>query len=113
MSSRGGRPTEKDRLGFHAIQPTLPRLHCRSVTNGALEILRGSPAKQRVPCPATTTAPTTWKSIPSGRATGKEILFISNRDHIHGTGGFWLMKAEPGAEAREIHYEETSWKSPP
>jgi TolB protein len=44
---------------------------------------------------------------------GKEILFVSNRGHIHGTGGFWLMKAEPGAEAREIHYEETNWKARP
>lgn len=44
---------------------------------------------------------------------GKEILFVSNRGHIHGTGGFWLLKAEPGAEAREIHYEETNWKARP
>jgi Tol biopolymer transport system component len=44
---------------------------------------------------------------------GKEILFVSNRGHIYGTGGFWRMKAEPGAEAREIHYEETSWKARP
>ncbi|MGB8476558.1 MAG: CehA/McbA family metallohydrolase [Candidatus Acidiferrum sp.] len=44
---------------------------------------------------------------------GKEILFISNRGHIHGTGGFWEMKAEPGAEAHEIHYEETNWKARP
>src|SRR5262249_55932876 len=36
-----------------------------------------------------------------------------NRGHIHGTGGFWRMKAEPGTEAREIHYEETSWKARP
>ena len=44
---------------------------------------------------------------------GQEILFVSNRSHIHGTGGFWRMKAEPGAEAREIHYEETNWKARP
>jgi TolB protein len=44
---------------------------------------------------------------------GKEILFVSNRGHIHGTGGFWRMLAEPGAEAREIHYEETNWKARP
>src|SRR5208337_4403572 len=44
---------------------------------------------------------------------GKEILFVSNRGHIYGTGGFWRMKAEPGGEAREIHYEETSWKARP
>lgn len=44
---------------------------------------------------------------------GAEIVFISNRGHIHGTGGFWRMKAQPGAEAREIHYEETTWKARP
>ncbi len=44
---------------------------------------------------------------------GSEILFISNRGHIHGTGGFWKTKAEPGAEAHEIHYEETNWKARP
>ena len=44
---------------------------------------------------------------------GAEILFVSNRGHIHGTGGFWRMKAEPGSEAREIHYEETNWKARP
>jgi Tol biopolymer transport system component len=44
---------------------------------------------------------------------GKEILFVSNRGHIHGSGGFWRMRAEPGAEAREIHYEETNWKARP
>jgi TolB protein len=44
---------------------------------------------------------------------GQDILFVSNRGHIHGTGGFWRMRAEPGAEAREIHYEETNWKARP
>ena len=50
---------------------------------------------------------------PTWTRDGKEILFVSNKRHIHGTGGFWLMKAEPGAEAREIHYEETNWKARP
>jgi TolB protein len=44
---------------------------------------------------------------------GREIVFISNRGHIHGTGGFWRMKAEPNADANEIHYEETNWKTRP
>ncbi len=59
---------------------------------------------------------------------GKEILFVSNRGHIYGTGGFWRMKVgelseypkstvksdcATCAEAREIHYEETSWKARP
>ncbi len=50
---------------------------------------------------------------PTWTSDGKGILFVSNRGHIHGTGGFWLMKAAPGAEAKEIHYEETNWKARP
>jgi TolB protein len=44
---------------------------------------------------------------------GKEILFVCNKGQIYGTGGFWRMKAQPGAEPQEIHYEETSWKARP
>lgn len=50
---------------------------------------------------------------PTWSPDGKEILYISNRGHIHGTGGFWRMQAEPGAEAHEIYYEETTWKARP
>jgi TolB protein len=55
---------------------------------------------------------------PAWARDGSEILFVSNRGHIHGTGGFWKVKAEPGAEAadvhyHEIHYEETNWKARP
>jgi TolB protein len=44
---------------------------------------------------------------------GSEILFVSNRGHIHGTGGFWRVKVESEAAAHEIHYEETNWKARP
>jgi TolB protein len=50
---------------------------------------------------------------PAWSPDGKEILFVSNRGHLYGTGGFWRMKAEAGAEAHEIHYEETAWKARP
>jgi TolB protein len=50
---------------------------------------------------------------PAWSPDGKELLYVSNRGHLYGTGGFWRMKAEPGAEAREIHYEETTWKARP
>jgi len=50
---------------------------------------------------------------PTWSPDGSELVFISNRDHIYGSGGFWRMKAQPGAEAREIYYEETTWKARP
>lgn len=50
---------------------------------------------------------------PSWSPDGQEILFVGNRGHIWGSGGFWRMKAEPGAPAREIRYEETTWKARP
>jgi TolB protein len=50
---------------------------------------------------------------PTWSRDGKEILFVSNKGRIYGTGGFWKMNAQPGAEGHEIHYEETSWKARP
>jgi TolB protein len=50
---------------------------------------------------------------PTWSRDGTELLFVSNRGHLYGTGGFWRMKAEPGAEDHEIHYEETTWKARP
>ena len=50
---------------------------------------------------------------PAWLPSGKEILFISNRGHIYGSGGFWRMEARAGAEAREIRDEETTWKARP
>ena len=44
---------------------------------------------------------------------GRSIIYVSNRGHIHGTGGFWQMSAEAGSEAHEIHYEETNWRARP
>ncbi len=44
---------------------------------------------------------------------GRSIVYVSNRDHVHGTGGFWQMEARAGAPAREIHYEETNWRARP
>jgi Tol biopolymer transport system component len=74
---------------------------------------------------------------------GREIIYVSNRNHIYGTGGFWrtpssgsvavdvgasasdsantssTSSTSSGAEAawaasaREFHYEETNWKARP
>jgi TolB protein len=50
---------------------------------------------------------------PSWSPDGKEIILVSNRGHVWGTGGFFRMKAKPGAGMREIRYEETNWKARP
>ncbi len=50
---------------------------------------------------------------PAWSPDGADLLFVSNRGHVYGTGGFWRMKSEPGAEPSEIHYEETAWKARP
>jgi TolB protein len=56
---------------------------------------------------------------------GREIIYVSNRNHIYGTGGFWRTAASAGggtsrdsaassdSGAREFHYEETNWKARP
>lgn len=50
---------------------------------------------------------------PTWSPDGKELILVSNRGRIYGTGGLWRMEARPGAEMREIHYEETTWKARP
>jgi Tol biopolymer transport system component len=50
---------------------------------------------------------------PTWSPDGKEIILVSNRGHIHGSGGFWRMDARPGAPLRELRYEETTWKPRP
>src|SRR5207249_1398548 len=57
----------------------------------------------------------TWDHYisPTWSPDGKELILVSNRGHIHGTGGFWRMESRPGAAPRELRYEETTWKARP
>jgi TolB protein len=50
---------------------------------------------------------------PTWSPDGRELILVSNRGHIWGTGGFWRMEARSGAPMRELHYEETTWKARP
>ena len=50
---------------------------------------------------------------PTWSPDGKELIVVSNRGHVYGSGGFWRMAALPGAPLRELHYEETTWKARP
>ncbi|HEY7612058.1 MAG TPA: CehA/McbA family metallohydrolase [Gemmatimonadales bacterium] len=50
---------------------------------------------------------------PTWSPDGRELILISNRGRIWGSGGFWRLDAGGGGRLREIHYEETTWKARP
>ncbi len=50
---------------------------------------------------------------PTWTPDSKELIFITNRDNKHGSGGFYSMKAEPDAKMTRFHYEETTWRARP
>jgi TolB protein len=50
---------------------------------------------------------------PTWTRDGSGVVFVSNRERIHGTGGIWEMPAAPGAPPRELRYEETNWQARP
>ena len=50
---------------------------------------------------------------PTWSPDGSELILISNRGHIWGSGGFWRMEARANAPLRPIHHEETTWKARP
>lgn len=82
-------------------------------SNGALTNMRQLTEETRSTLPRFYYSEFNHEISPTWSPDGKEILFVSNRGHIYGTGGFWRMKAEPGSEVHEIHYEETAWKARP
>jgi TolB protein len=82
-------------------------------SDGALSNIKRLTGENRSSLPRYYYSPFDHEISPVWSRDGKEILFVSNRGHLYGTGGFWRMQAEPGAEAREIHYEETTWKARP
>jgi dipeptidyl aminopeptidase/acylaminoacyl peptidase len=50
---------------------------------------------------------------PTWSPDGRELIVVSNRGHVWGSGGFWQMPAQAGGAAREIRDEETTWKGRP
>jgi Tol biopolymer transport system component len=50
---------------------------------------------------------------PTWSPDGSELVLVSNRGRISGSGGLWRMKAEPGAPMRLVRDEETTWKARP
>ncbi len=50
---------------------------------------------------------------PAWSPDGTELILVSNRGHVWGSGGLWRMEARPGAPMREIRHEESNWKARP
>jgi len=50
---------------------------------------------------------------PAWSPDGKELLLVSNRGQIWGTGGIWRMEPRPGAPMTLVRDEETNWKARP
>jgi Tol biopolymer transport system component len=50
---------------------------------------------------------------PTWSPDGSELLLVSNRGRVSGSGGLWRMRAERGAPLRPVLDEETTWKARP
>ncbi len=50
---------------------------------------------------------------PAWSPDGTELLFVSNRGKIWGSGGIWRMAPRAGAEMQPVHDEESTWRMRP
>ena len=50
---------------------------------------------------------------PTWSPDGKELILVSNRGDVWGSGDLWRVPAEPGGAMRLIRKEETNWKARP
>ena len=50
---------------------------------------------------------------PTWSPDGKDLILVSNREQVWGSGGLWRMEARAGAPLRQIRDEETTWKARP
>jgi TolB protein len=50
---------------------------------------------------------------PAWSPDGKELLLVSNRGDVWGSGDIWRMEAKAGAPMRMVRKEETNWKAHP
>jgi len=50
---------------------------------------------------------------PTWSPDGKQLILVSNRGSIWGSGGLWRMEARPDAPLLPVHNEETTWRARP
>src|ERR1700757_1269239 len=65
--------------------------------NGELKNVQRLTEEHRSPLPRFYYSSIDHEISPAWSPDGSELIFVSNRGRIYGTGGFWRMKAEPGA----------------
>ena len=88
---------------------------------GALENLERLTGEHESELPRYYYSPYDHEINPVWTRDGQGIIYVSNRNRIYGTGGFWRIPSRAaaakdiaaGAAAREIHDEETNWKARP
>ncbi|MGO9634705.1 MAG: CehA/McbA family metallohydrolase [Steroidobacteraceae bacterium] len=95
---------------------------------GKLSNIRRLTGEHRSDLPRYYYSPFDHEINPVWTRDGRDIIYVSNRNHIYGTGGFWRTAATPSAGvpaaaaapegtadggAREFHAEETNWKARP
>jgi len=50
---------------------------------------------------------------PTWSPDARELILVSNRGHVWGSGGLWRVPARLGSSGTEIRHEETTWKAKP
>ena len=97
-SSRAGRPTAT-RLAFvsTALEGPLPRLHVSRLDGRRPRRVARLTEDHDAGLPRYYYSRFDHYLSPTWSPDGSELILVSNRGHIWGTGGFWRMKAEPGA----------------
>src|SRR5580700_6082562 len=91
------------------------------IDNGRLSHVRRLTGEHKSALPRYYYSPYDHEINPVWSRDGEDIIYVSNRGHIYGTGGFWRTRSRTPAPAadeelaagdatREIHYEETNWK---
>ena len=83
------------------------------VENGEAKHVERLTGETRTEAPRYYYSPFDHEISPAWSPDGAELIYVSNHGRQYGTGGFWRMRAEPGAPVREIYYEETTWKARP
>ena len=98
-------------------------VYVADIADGALTHLRRLTGEHKSEVPRYYYSEFDHEINPVWTRDGRDIVYVSNRNHIYGTGGFWKISADAAADlgeeadrsggAHEFHYEETNWKARP